>query len=206
MEGCEHVSQYLSVVRRNLYAKIARGESTGCLCCAAPRCAHPFSLRAGNEIYCAKCDRLVYDRLLDATRTHALLLKGKKNLAPFFRLRGLVNLGNTCFISSVMQALLNSNTIANAYLENPIKNTPNWKRSWIPSSSLQGISLTSTKLSDAGSSTLDSTMSFEFEKVLLECCVPDASTEAYAMTTFLYRLWKTSAAMSGSTQQDAQGK
>lgn len=72
------------------------------------------------QVFCVACNDFVYHPEFDAARCHAILSSGNRGryavLEPGIGLRGMCNLGNTCYMNSTLQVLAQQTSIRDYFL------------------------------------------------------------------------------------------
>ncbi|PCH42519.1 cysteine proteinase [Wolfiporia cocos MD-104 SS10] len=162
-----------------------------------------IDVRSGS-LFCSACDDFVYDNAFDRAMSTATLSAEEKNTAPqaakssrepfkpwapndreaallkgavslpCYGLRGLLNLGQTCFMNAILQSFIANPLLRNHFLSDKHNHL-------------------SCKTKDCTCCEMDTL----FEQVYSEDTVP------YGPTSFLATTWRASSELSGYAQQDA---
>jgi hypothetical protein len=126
---CPHLSQLSSESFKTLWNALTsqHPSATGstCLDCRADNCAkHPLAIdRQSGELFCSACGTYVFALATDAIRVLALFERRRRGDLPLAvaipestGLRGFINLGNTCFMNCVLQALVHLPSLRDLFL------------------------------------------------------------------------------------------
>jgi ubiquitin carboxyl-terminal hydrolase 22/27/51 len=136
-------------------------------------------------------------KMTEATVLSTVLTKYQPDLhnvpskAHVLGLRGMVNMGNTCFMSSVLQALLHNPYLRGVFLSNS---------SWLPTDSTIALSPTSNSR-DLKFGEEAPMLRSDFLRLFSE--MYSGATSPHAPYYLLYSVWQMSAHWAGDEQQDA---
>ncbi|KIW11501.1 hypothetical protein PV08_10801 [Exophiala spinifera] len=221
--GCEHMDNDAINKIRQFRSKHHSGEDLvqyTCLECSTPgsfptldkhfsETKHEFAV-SPKTVYCGRCKDLVYDptllsnhkkrKLADASDEDDSYLTTNTSQRPCGRngVRGLFNLGETCYMNAVLQMMVHNPILASYFLGmgHPTHTCP--------------ISKEPEKKNDSDSE------DEEEEKKEQQSCVACGMTEVFSDVTMvdqptpahavslLFASWKNIPEMSGKGQQDAQ--
>ena len=200
-----------------------------------------------NELFCVECDDFVLHPEVDAVKVHAQYEQIRRGIAnssynnsafeilPVGKLGlcGMVNLGNTCFMGSILQVLLQIGSIRDyflsgkhraicvpaakavaASLKNPAEKNGTdtngtryaklWSRPWSNNSKEIAMNFSSISAS-ATSGDVPTCFGCELESLYAEVtCPPYQVGQPLIAHRILQNLWTYSPALAGYYQQDAQ--